>query len=250
MRITGTLVRGLFVLLAAGFVASCAHRPVQVEFVDFDQQLATVASLHNSRQYEALKTHFADAATIRLPATPRTGNINAYIEGLEKAPYTINFGATEVVYSMPGRATTRSTAAIHAPARLNLQEKVTIDWVLDDGYWKIARIAVADWSPIIGTWRRGSVKGEGSLELRIQPGGTYQLYVKDDFSMPAFKGTYTLEGNKITFTDTSSYDGSLYQPVPGSYLFLRTSSGLNFRRINEENTWRSERFDGDWMAAR
>lgn len=248
MRITGTFVRGFLLLMAGGLVSSCAHRPVPVEFVDFDQQLATIAEFHNSGQYDALKTHFTKTATIRLPATPRTGNIDAYVEGLRNAPYTIKFGPTEVVYSMPGRATTRSTATIHAPARLNLQERLTIDWLLEDGYWKISRIAVADWSPIIGTWRRGGLKGEGSLELRIQPGGNYQLFVKDDYTMPAFKGTYTLEGNKITLTDTSSYDGSLYQPVPGSYLFVRTSSGLNFRKIDEENTWRSERFDGDWMA--
>lgn len=214
------------------------------------QRLDTVASLHNSGKYDAFRTQFTKNAIIQLPATPRGANVETYIKSVQLEPYTVSFGQQEFVYSMPGRATTRTTVAATAPARFSLKEVVTIDWVLDEGSWRIARMAVADWPPIVGTWRRGGQRGEGSIELRILPGNSYVVYAGDDYAVPAFRGNYSLEGNKITITDSSAADSANFSNTPGSYVFVRSATGVNLRRVNDDHPWRGPRYDGDWNSSR
>lgn len=242
------LVLGCIVLFSA-----CARQEAvapATDSVPLGQRLNTVASLHNSGQYDAFRTQFAKNASIQLPASPRGANVETYIKAVKLEPYTIAFDKQEFVYSQPGRATTRTTLTATAPARFNLKELVTIDWLLEDGSWRIARIAVADWPPIVGTWRRGGLRGEGSLELRILPGNSYVVYAGDDFAVPAFRGNYSLEGNRITFTDSSAADSSNFSRSPGSYVYVRSANGVNLRRLNDDNAWRSQRYDGDWNSSR
>lgn len=244
----------LLVLGCVFLLAACGGRQQSIapvtDSTPLGQRLDTIAKLHNSGQYDALRTQFAKNAKIQLPATPRGANVDAYIKAVQLEPYTISFDKQEFVYSMPGRATTRTTLSATAPARFNLKEVVTIDWLIEDGSWRIARIAVADWAPIVGTWRRGGQRGEGSIELRIQPGNSYVVYANDDYVVPAFRGSYTLEGNKITFTDTSAADSSNFSNAAGSYVFVRSTNGVNLRRVNDDNPWRNQRYDGDWNSAR
>ena len=232
-------------------MASCAHHEVApTDNTPLNQRLTTIAAMHNSGDAAAFKSYFAKGATIQLPATPRFANVDHYLQALAADPYTIAFSNTEIVYSLPGRSATRSVMTANSPGRINLQEQVTVDWVMEDGYWKISRIAVSDWPTIIGTWRRNGLKGEGTIELRILPGNTYLVYIGEDYTLPAFRGHYTLEGNKIIFADLSANEAKNYQAGSGSYIFTRTSTGMNFRRVEEGNTWRSERYDGDWILAR
>lgn len=239
---------GLVVLLTA-----CAHKqpaPVAHDPVSLGQHLSHITTIHNSGRYEALRTEFAKNAVIQLPASPRGANLDTYISLVKLEPYTIAFDKQEFVYSMPGRATTRTTLTATSPGRFSLRETVTIDWILEDGSWRVSRMAVADWAPIVGTWRRSGPKGEGSIELRVLPGGSYVVYAGDDFAVPAFRGSYTLEGNKITFTDSSAEDSSKFSKEPGVYAYTRTSTGINLRTSSDENPWRNQRFDGDWTSAR
>ena len=233
-------------------LAACAHKaelPPR-EFIPFGERLANFAALQNSGRFEQLRTHFTKTATIQSPVTPQLADVDRYLRALTAEPYTLAIRQTEVVYSFPGRAMTQSDVVASAPARFNLQERLMVEWRLEDGHWRIARIAYADWPAIIGTWRRSGLKNEGSLELRVMPGGGYAVYTAEDYSAPAFRGRYRLEGNKITLADTSAFEARQFQSGEGSYIFVRSPTGITFRKAGDENTWRTERFDGAWTAAR
>lgn len=245
--------KALVVLATIALLSACAHREPTVQVTDplsLGQHLDAVTSAHNSGHYDALRPHFAKNATIQLPASPRGSNVETYIQQVKLEPYTVKFDKQEFVYSIPGRATTRTALVATSPGRFSLREVVTIDWVLEEGTWKIARMAVADWPSIVGTWRRGGPRGEGSLELRILPGGSYVVYARDDYAVPAFRGSYTLEGNRITLTDSSANDSSQFSKEPGSYVFVRSANGVNLRKVEDGNPWRTARFDGDWNSSR
>ena len=156
--------------------------------------------------------------------------VEKYLQVLKGEPYQLVFTRIEVVYSLPRRAATRTDVLATAPGRFNLRERVTIDWQVEDGYWRISRIAFSDWSPIVGSWRRSGLNREGSIELRILPDGNYIVYVGGDYTAPQFRGRYRLEANKIVFTDTSSIDPQQLQGGEGSYLFVRTARELTCAR--------------------
>ena len=244
-------MRPFFALFLAIALASCGHRETPaptVDHVPFDQRLAQFAAFHNARQVEELRTYFTKDAVIQSPITPRSAGVAQFLNALAADPYQISFSATETVYSLPGRAVTRSAGTANSPGKFTLKETVSVDWRLEDGYWRIARLRFTDWPVIIGTWRKAGLRNEGSIELRVAPGGNYTVYTAEDYSLPAFKGRYRLEGNKITFADTGSNNPREFQPVEGSYLFVREGNGVNLRKVNDENTWRTERFDGLWSA--
>ncbi len=244
-------MRYFFSLLLLVAVSSCAHRepatPVSDQ-VPFDQRLAQFAAYHNSRQTEALRSFFTKDATIQSPVTPRSAGVAQFLSALAAEPYTISFSNTETIYSLPGKAVTRSSGTASASGKFNLKETVTVDWRLEDGYWRIARLRFVEWPSIIGTWRHAGLRGEGSIELRILPGGTYLVFVGDSFEMPAFRGRYRLEGNRITFTDTAADNPRDFQPGEGSYSFIRSGNGVVLQKVDDANTWRTERFDGAWAA--
>ncbi len=246
-------MRAFFVLAGAVLLASCAHREPEIHAVDptsLGDRLSTVAKAHNSARHEQFTEQFARNATIQLPASPRGSGVSGYLTALALDPYTISFTKPEMVYSLPTRAATRSTMIASAPGRFNIQERVTVDWIWEDGAWKIARIAVSEWPAIVGTWRRSGLKGEGSIELRILPGNTYAIYHGEDMAVPAFRGRYSLEGNRITFTDTSANEATRFESAPGVYTYIVSGRGVNLIRVEDSNSWRKERFEGDWTGSR
>mgnify|MGYP002377604959 CR=1 FL=1 len=240
------------IVLGGLLVASCAHeKPVApIDPTPLDQRLGHFAAAQNAGKWEALRSYFAKDAMIQSPVTPRPVGVDAYLRALAAEPFQVTFSQTEIVYSFPGRAATRSDAVAMAPARFNLRERITVDWRLEEGSWRIARIVYPEWPAILGTWRRSGLRNEGSLELRILPGGTYVIYTAEDYSVAEFRGRYELDGNRITFTDTSSNDPKKFEAGPGSYMFLRTATGVNFRKVSDESSWRAERFDGAWIGLR
>jgi hypothetical protein len=216
----------------------------------FDQRLAHFQSLHNSSRTEELRAYFTKGATVQSPLTPRPAGVDRYLQALAAEPYQIEFSKTQVIYSLPQRAATQSEASAVAPGRFNLRDRVTVDWRVENGYWRISKILFVDWSPIVGTWRRAGLRQEGSMELRLLPDGNYLVFLADDNSEPAFRGRYRLEGNQIVFADFSSKDPQQLQTGEGTYMFVRTASGLDLRKVQEENPWRVERFEGVWQTSR
>ena len=79
---------------------------------------------------------------IQSPLTPRAASAEKYLQALAAEPYHLAFSRTEVVYSLPRRAATRSDVVASAAGRFNLKERVTVDWRVEDGYWRISRISV------------------------------------------------------------------------------------------------------------
>lgn len=241
-----------FLILACGAALfACAHRdrPPLGDRVPFDQRLVQFQALHNRAAIEELRLFFTKDATIQSPITPRPAGVEKYLNALKAEPYQLVFTRTEVVYSLPRRAATRSDAVASAAGRFNLKERVTVDWRVEDDYWRISGISFSDWAPIVGSWRRSGLAREGTIELRILPDGNYLVYVGGDYTAPQFRGTYRLEANRIIFTDTSSGDPQQLQSGEGSYLFVRTAAGIDLRKIQDENSWRSERYEGLWASS-
>ncbi len=238
------------VALLAMLLGGCGGRISydKPDVVPFDRRLNELAALQNNGRSEELRTHFAKGASIQSPVTLRETGIESYLVALRSEPYTLAIKGTEIVYSQPGRAVTRSAVTASAPGRFQLADTVTVDWRFEDGYWRISRLRFADWPTVVGTWRRGGLRGEKSIELRILPGGSYVIHLDDDYTVPAFRGRYRLEGNRLELADVSAAEPGTLQTGDGSYMFMRTSTGANFRLISDDNTWRSERFDGAWVA--
>lgn len=248
-----TVSARFLILLPLGvLLAACAHResPPANDRIPFDQRLSHFQSLHNGAEFEELRAYFTKDATIQSPLTPRPVGVEKYLTALKAEPYQLSFSRTEVVYSLPTRAATRSDAVASAPGRFDLKERVTVDWRVENGYWRISRILFPNWSPIVGTWRRGGLRGEGSIELRILPDGKYLVVLAADASTPEFRGIYRVESNRIVFADTSSNDPHNLQTGEGTYVFLRTATGIDLRKVQDENSWRAERFEGPWVAPR
>ena len=246
-----TSQRSVFAFLVCVFLGGCAHRERSFvgDRVPFDQRLMQFQSLHNRAATDELRSFFTKSATIQSPITPRPATVEKYLQVVNGEPYQLMFTKIEVVYSLPRRAATRTDVTAAAPGRFNLRERVTIDWRVEDDYWRISRIVFADWSPVVGSWRRSGLKREGSIELRILPDGNYIVYVGNDYTAPQFRGRYRLEANKIIFTDTSSIDPQQLQGGEGSYLFVRTATGIDLRKVEDENSWRAERYEGLWSSA-
>ncbi len=243
-------LRPVLPLVGCALLCACAHRerPFAGDRVPFDERLTQFQSLHNRSAIEELRLFFTKNATIQSPITPRPARVEKYLEALKGEPYQLVFTRIEVVYSLPRRAATRSDVLANAPGRFNLKERVTIDWRVEDGYWRISSIVFSDWSPVVGSWRRSGLQREGSIELRILPDGNYIVYVGGDYTAPQFRGRYRLEANKIVFTDTSSIDPQQLQGGEGSYLFVRTATGIDLRKVEDENSWRAERYEGLWSS--
>jgi hypothetical protein len=246
-----TFLRHALPFLCGAVLFACAHRERQAlgDRLPFDERLIHFQSLHNRGAIEELRLYFSKNATIQSPITPRPAGVEKYLSALKAEPYQLVFTRTEVVYSLPRRAATRSEVVASAAGRFNLKERVTVDWRTEDGYWRISRIAFSDWSPIVGTWRRSGPGREGSIELRILPDGNYLVYVARDYTAPQFRGHYRLEANKIIFADTASSDPQQLQGGEGSYIFVRTATGMDLRKIQDENSWRAERYEGLWSAS-
>ncbi len=139
-----TSLRFLFPLLVCVLLGGCAHRerPFVGDRVPFDERLMQFQSLHNRVAIDDLRLFFTKSATIQSPITPRPATVEKYFQVLKGEPYQLVFTKVEVVYSLPRRAATRTDVLVSAPGRFNLRERVTIDWQVEDGYWRISRIDV------------------------------------------------------------------------------------------------------------
>lgn len=233
--------------------SSCAHRPAEPEVTDntpLDKKLEHFAATQNRLKFEELRPYFTRDATVQSPITPRPVGVDAYLRALAVEPFGVHFSNTEMVYGFRTRAVTRSDAVAGAPGKFNLRERVTVDWRVEDGSWKIARIVYPQWSSLLGTYRRSGLRNEGSLELRIMPGGKYTVYTAENYSMPEYRGDYTIDGNRLSLTDTGANEPRSFQGGTGVYTLTRTSTGMNFQKVSEDNTWRDERFQGDWIISR
>ena len=245
-----------FVLAVSAVVlafSSCAHRPPEPVVTDptpLDKKLEQFTSVQNRLKFEELRPFFAKDATVQSPITPRPVSADTYLKALAVEPFGLQFTNTEMVYGFPTRAVTRSDVVAGAPGKFNLKERVTVDWRLEDGSWRIARIVYPAWSSLLGTYRRGGLRNEGSLELRLMPGGKYTVYTAENFSAPEYRGDYVVDGNRLTLTDTGANEPRNFQGGAGVYVLTRTSTGMNFQKVAEDNTWRDERFEGLWMIAR
>ncbi len=245
-------MKKFFSLWCVLVLASCAHHrevgPPTVDTAYFTSQLDQMSRLQNAGQFDAVRPYFSKNAAVQSPVTPRRTTVEKYLQIAAADRYMIAFSNTEIVYSLPSKVTTRSTVRAAAPEKFNLTEPVMIDWRFEDGQWRISRFSFPDWPPVVGVWRRSGLRGEGTLELRILPGGNYVVYVNEDYTLPKFRGQYQLDGNRITLTDTSAEDPKMFEKGSGSYLFVRTAAGAEFRKVQDDSNWRSERFDGAWVA--
>lgn len=231
-------------------LVGCGQRELQLppDNTPLDRRLTNFAEQQNRGDWAVLPPFFTKNARVQSPVSPQGVSIDRYLQALAKAPYTLAVNETEIVYAFPDRALTRSNVTITVPGRPSWRERLAVDWQFEDGYWRMARMVYSDWPSIIGTWKRSGLRQEGSIELRIFPGGRYVVYTAEDYSAPAFKGDYRLEGNQITFSDVSSFEASLFQKGPGRYSFVRTPTGMTLRKLREENTWRDARYEGSWTA--
>jgi hypothetical protein len=245
-----TVMRYVLLFYCSWLLAGCAHRESAPlgDRVPFAERLVHFQSLHNGVQIEELRAYFTKEARIQSPLSPRASTVEKYLSALKAEPYDLQFSNTQVVYSLPRRAATRSDVTARAPGRFDLKERVIVDWRASDGYWRISRIVFPDWSSIVGTWRRAGIKREGTIELRILPDGNYLVYLAGDYAEPEFRGRYRLEGNSIVLADTSSKDPQLLERSEGTYRFVRTASGMDLQNVQDENRWRAERFEGVWTA--
>lgn len=215
-----------------------------------DRSLEQFAAFHARRDFSAMRAMLASQAVLDSPVMSAPGNAEAYIRAFQAEPFSLRVSNTEILYSTPRGAKTRSRVQAHRPASFSFNDKLDVVWQFEDGAWRISRMNYVDWSPMIGTWRRAGPRGQPSLELRILPGGNYLLFADRDRSYASFRGTYTIDRGTITLTDTSAADSSELDRSAGRYRFVVSGSRVDLKRIDDENGWRAERFDGLWSAAR
>lgn len=218
--------------------------------VALNQKIKDFARLHNQRNFDALMPYFASNAFVQSPSMPRSGNGDQYIKRLLEEPFSLEIIQTDLVYSTPTSALTRGTAKVFAPGKYSMTERIDVNWVVENGAWKIRSLEYTDWSTIIGTWKRAGQRGEPSIELRILPGGTYLVFAANDRVNPTFRGKYAIEGNRITMADNGADDPRSLQTGEGVYEIIRSGPKAYFRKLSDANTWRAERFEGDWASYR
>ena len=238
-------------ILSSLILFACAHResPPLDDRIPFDQRLGQFQSLHNSSRTQELRAYFTKGAMVQSPLTPRPASVEKYLQTLAAEP-TKSISARRR-WSIPCRGERPPQRGYGGCPRAVQLERARHRRLARGGrYWRISKIVFSDWSPIVGTWRRAGLKQEGSIELRLLPDGNYLVFLADDNLQPAFRGRYRLEGNRMMFADFSSKDPQQLQTGEGSYLFLRTAAGLDLRKVQDENPWRGERFEGVWQASR
>lgn len=259
MPVTGRFGKAIimafsYVGLASLVLTGCSSAPKEaypsVPPVALNQKLKDFARLHNQRNFDALTHFFASNASLQSPSMPRPGNGDQYVKQLLQEPFSMEILQTDLVYSTPTTALTRGTAKIFAPGKFSLTERIDVNWVVENGDWRIRSLEFTNWSNLLGTWKRAGLRGEPSIELRILPGGTYLVFAANDRVNPTFRGRYAIEGNHITMADNGADDPRTLQTGEGVYVITRTGNTAFFRKLSDANTWRSERFEGDWARHR
>lgn len=250
MKSFSTSLGRLALVLLCAALASCAHRAqtASSNHVPLDQQLNEFARMVNAGQFDMARTHLAKGAAIQSPVSLRILSTEAFLASAKEKPFQWTFSNTEILYSTQISAHARSTANISVPGRPALSEPASVDWRFEDGFWRIYRIEFPNWPQILGDWKRSGMRGEGYMTLQIMPGGAFILFADDDFTLPALKGTYSIQSNQITFTDTYAGSKTFGRGV-GVYRFIfGAGRSLTLQKISDDNAWRSERFAGPWST--
>lgn len=246
-------MKKLLPLVFAAALASCAHQEVeQVRYgvaLPLDQTLANFSHSFNAGQFDAVRPLFAKGALIQSPVTPNSAPLDTFLARAAQRRFQWNFTDTEILLSMRESARTRGLARMLSPGKFSILEAVTVNWQLEDGAWKISRIEFANWPPLLGEWKRSGLRGEPTILLTIQPGGTFSVSAEEDRTSPSLRGRYQLLANKIIFMDDLSSDPKRFKTGLGSYLFSSSGRTLTLSKVEDENSWRSDRFDGIWAVA-
>lgn len=217
--------------------------------IPLDARMQAFARLHGQRDFDKMSDYFAAQHRLQSPVLPHPGSGDAYIRGALSEPFSMEVSNTEILYATASGAKTRSRARVSAPARFALDEKLEAIWRFENGQWRITELEYPEWVPVVGTWRRAGGRGENSIELRVLPGGGYLIYADRDRSVPTFRGSYTFERGTLVMTDTSSAIAGSLDKSPGVYAVIAGRDRADFRKLSDDNRWRSERFEGIWSAA-
>jgi len=220
------------------------------EVVPLDRRLQEFAAANNRQAYDALGGFFAAGAKLQSPAMPRSGGAAEYTRTLASEPFRMEVSGTEILFANNFGAKTRSRVRLNSPARFTLEESLEVRWRFEDGQWRIYEMEFPAWSPILGVWRKAGPRGEPSMELRLVPGGQYLVYAERDRTLPTFRGRYRIEGSNLYLVDSSASVASNLNTEEGRYVVILSGTSADFRKVADENRWRSDRFEGGWTAAR
>ncbi len=240
-------------LLGALFLAACGSLPepqTPAPSQPLDVRLAEFAAASNRRDAAGLSALCVAEARLGAPSHPQGISPAKYAREAAADAFQMEIASTEILYANTLGAKTRSRARITAPARYALESPVETLWRFEEGQWKIAQMSFPDWPPLTGTWRKAGLPGEPSMELRILPGGTYVVHASRDRLLPAFKGSYRIAGNQISLQDSSAVESGMFSPAAGRYAVTVSGATADFRKIEDDNRWRSVRFEGAWTAER
>ena len=239
--------------MAGALAWGCASAPdpqPAAPLQPLSERVAGFSAAHSRRDGEGIKSYFAASGKAASPSMPKAGAPEEYVKNFLADPFRIEIGQTEVLFANQAGAKTRSRARLSSPARFALDEQVEILWRLEGGQWKIAELEYPGWPAIAGTWRKSGNRGEPSMELRILPGGTYSVYADSDRSIPTFRGRYSVDSGTLVLADSSAADSSDLNTAEGRYALVITRTNAEFRKISDDNRWRSERFEGIWTSSR
>jgi hypothetical protein len=217
--------------------------------VPLNVRLAEFASFHNQQNLEAVGSFFSTGASVRSPAMPRRGSPAAYLTALKSEPFRMEISGTEILFANQMGAKTRSRVRLSSPARFSLDEPLEVLWRFENGQWKIQEIDFPAWPAFLGTWKKAGPRGESSIELRIMPGGQYLVYADRDRTLPTFRGRYQSDGNTLSLVDSSAADSSQLSTEEGRYVVIITGPSASFRKLEDENRWRADRFEGTWTSS-
>lgn len=243
----------LLTTLIGLFSSGCGSAPEiapSEPVLPLDRQLASFSSAHNSQNFNAVAAGFSSTASVKSPAMPRRGTPKDYMTALIAEPFRMDISQTEILFANKIGAKTRSRVKLSSPARYSLEEPLEVLWKFENGQWRIQEIDFPAWPPFVGTWKKSGQRGESSMELRLIPGGQYLVYADKDRSLPTFRGHYRFEGNTLFLTDSSAADSGNLSTEEGRYVVIISGPSASFRKVDDENRWRADRFEGTWTSAR
>ena len=182
----------------------------------------------------------------------------AYIASLPDG-YKMQILNTEITAVGKTSMTTRSRVKVRTGKQQAIEQSMNIAWKFSDGQWRIEKIAMHDWTPLFGAWSRRGAGGNSTntpdLELRLLPNHTYVLFADHERILPSYRGSYTIDGDKLTFTETWRADGKPLFRALGSYTHTiaknspsRGLLSLELKKENDPHHWRADRFAGTWKA--
>ncbi len=237
-------------VILSGCGTSPEPAPPPEPILPLDRQLANFASAHNSQNFNAVASGFSSTASVKSPAMPRRGTPKDYMTALIAEPFRMEISDTEILFANKIGAKTRSRVKLSSPARYSLDEPLEVLWEFENGQWRVQEIDFPAWPPFVGKWKKAGQRGEASMELRLIPGGQYLVYADRDHSLPTFRGRYRFEGNTLFLTDTSAADSGDLSTEEGRYVVVISGPSAEFRKVEDENRWRADRFEGTWTSSR